>query len=189
MKEIGSLRNIIIDKSVLEKVPVKFAGYYKFMPLKIEGELLTIAVSQPLDIKISDEIRLHFGFDIETVLSTSEEIMEAIRKNYGLAAETVGGLITQQPMGVEEDREEKIEEIEKEEEASVIKLVNQIFLEAYKKRATDIHIEPYRRKLSLRYRIDGVLYETNVPSQMKQFLNPILSRIKIMANLNIVERR
>ena len=83
-----------------------------------------------------------------------------------------------------------MEDIEKQAtDASVIKLVNQIILEAWRKRATDIHIEPYRQGLSLRYRIDGLLYDANVPGEIKNFLNAIISRIKIMSNLNIVERR
>ncbi|GAG34649.1 unnamed protein product, partial [marine sediment metagenome] len=86
--------------------------------------------------------------------------------------------------------QEKVEDIEKlAGDASVIKLVNQIILEAYRKRATDIHIEPYRGMIKLRYRIDGVLYNAPVPAEMKYFFFPILSRIKIMSNLNIVEHR
>jgi general secretion pathway protein E/type IV pilus assembly protein PilB len=83
-----------------------------------------------------------------------------------------------------------IEDIrEKAEEASVLKLVNQIIVEAYHKRATDIHIEPYRGKIRLRYRIDGVLFDQHVPENLSRFLPAIISRIKIMGNLNIVERR
>jgi type II secretory ATPase GspE/PulE/Tfp pilus assembly ATPase PilB-like protein len=87
---------------------------------------------------------------------------------------------------------EKVESIDTERmagDASIAKLVNQIILEAYHKRATDIHIEPYRGKVKLRYRIDGVLYNTNVTQEIARFISPILSRIKIMSNLNIVERR
>ncbi|MFH1900790.1 MAG: ATPase, T2SS/T4P/T4SS family [Candidatus Omnitrophota bacterium] len=194
MKRIDSLKSLRIEKSVLDKVSVRFAWHYKFVPFKIEGNLLTIVVSRPLDVKTCDEIRLHLGYDLEVISSSEEEVLEAIRRNYGLAAETIDGLLSQGEFPSEGDsaQEERAEaeDVEKlSEDASVINLVNQIFLEAYKKRATDIHIEPYRQKLKLRYRIDGVLYQTKVPPQMKQFLMPILSRIKIMANLNIVERR
>jgi len=86
--------------------------------------------------------------------------------------------------------QETVEDIEKlAGDASVIRLVNQIILDAYKRRSTDIHIEPYREEVSLRYRIDGVLYSTPAPAEIRNFLNAIISRIKIMSNLNIVERR
>jgi len=83
-----------------------------------------------------------------------------------------------------------IEDIEKlAGDASVIMLVNQIIFEAFKKRATDIHIEPFRGKLRIRYRVDGVLQDQKVPEDVNRFILPILSRIKIMSNLNIVEKR
>lgn len=188
-----NLRRITIEKSAIEKVPVKFAGYYKFIPIKIEGRMLTIACAEPLDVKTQDDIRMSLGYEIEFVLACERNILEALKKYYGLGAETIEKIIAQVPTDqdqAKEPAEEKIEDIEKlAEDASVMRLVNQIILEAYKKRATDIHIEPYRGRVKVRYRIDGVLYNAPVPKQIKQFLFPILSRIKIMANLNIVERR
>jgi len=86
--------------------------------------------------------------------------------------------------------QDKLDDIEKlAEDASIIQLVNQLILEAFRKRATDIHIEPFRDRVVMRYRIDGILYDANVPIDIKNFLQPIISRIKIMSNLNIVERR
>ncbi len=188
-----NLKKSSIEKSIIEKVSVKFAGYYKFMPIKIEGRTLTVACSEPLDVRTQDNIRMSLGYEIEFVLARQKDILEALKKYYGLGAETVEEILAQAPaeqVQVEELAEEKIEEIEKlAEDASVIKLVNQIILEAYRKRATDIHIEPYRGKIKLRYRIDGVLYNAPVPAQIRHFFSPILSRIKIMSNLNIVEHR
>ena len=187
------LRNISIDMSVLNKVPVKIASYYRFLPIEIKDRVLTIAVSSPLDIKTQDEIRTQLGYDIEVVLSYSEDILDGLKKYYGLAAETLDSIISATPKTsdfLSDITQEKVEDIEKlAEDASVIKLVNQIILEAYRKRATDIHVEPYRDSLSLRYRIDGLLYDANVQSEMRNFLSAIISRIKIMSNLNIVERR
>lgn len=182
-----------VEKSVIDKVPLKIASYYRFMPIKINERALTIAVDYPLDIKTQDEIRTQLGYDIEMVLSRSSDILEALKKHYGLAADTLEK-ITSGVSGLEVSSQEasleKVEDIEKlAEDASVIKLVNQIILDAYRKRATDIHIEPYRGRVSVRYRIDGLLYDANVPAQIKSFLNAIISRIKIMSNLNIVERR
>jgi type II secretory ATPase GspE/PulE/Tfp pilus assembly ATPase PilB-like protein len=187
------LKTTSVDKQVLDKVPVKIASYYRFMPIEIKDKTLTIAVATPLDIKTQDEIRTQLGFDIEIVLSCSIDILEGLKKYYGLAADTLREITSlgYAPASfTQETTQEKVEDIEKlAEDASVIKLVNQLILEGWRKRATDIHIEPYRDSVNLRYRIDGLLYDANVPPEIKNFLNAIISRIKIMSNLNIVERR
>ena len=200
------MRDTSVEGSVIKKVPVNFAAYYHFMPIKLVSpppdasgkiyETLTIAVSSPLDIRMRDELRLHIGCEIQMVLTTTDEILQAIKKYYGFAADTVEKMskygmnnITESPLAQADERVEDIESAEKTEDASVIKLVNQIILEAHAKRATDIHIEPYRGKVKLRYRVDGILYNMNIPPAMKKFFPSILSRIKIMSNLNIVERR
>ena len=154
--------------------------------------MLTIAVSGPLDVKTRDDIRTYLGFDINMVLSSGEDVSDVLKRHYGLAAETV------QEMSIDMSEEsaaivvaeDKVEDIETlAGDASVIKLVNQVILEAYKRRATDIHIEPYRGTVKFRYRVDGVLYDVKMHEEIRHFLNAILSRIKIMANMNIVERR
>jgi type II secretory ATPase GspE/PulE/Tfp pilus assembly ATPase PilB-like protein len=189
------LKDVNIEPSIVEKVPVRIASYYRFVPLKIEDRTLTIAVSLPLDMKIEDEIRTHLGYsNIKVVLSPSVDISDKLRNIYGRAAQTLERIISHSPTPAVEITPqaelEKIEDIERlAEDASIINLVNQIILEAYKKRATDIHIEPYRGQVVMRYRIDGVLYDARIPSEVKRFLAPIISRIKIMSNLNIVERR
>lgn len=188
-----NLKDLVIDKLVIGKVPLKVASYYKFIPLAIKGRTLTIVVSYPLDIKTQDEIRMQLGLEIEMVLACSSDIADDLRKYYGLAADTLEKISAQVSTGIipgQSTIQDGVEDIAKQaSDASVIKLVNQIILEAWRKRATDIHIEPYRQGLSLRYRIDGLLYDANVPGEIKNFLNAIISRIKIMSNLNIVERR
>ncbi|MDD5454526.1 MAG: ATPase, T2SS/T4P/T4SS family [Candidatus Ratteibacteria bacterium] len=192
--EVVSLGKTSIDKMLIDKIPVKISSYYKFIPFKIENKTLTIAVSYPLSVKAQDEIRTYLGYEVKQVLACENEIIEALKSMYGLGAVTVHQILQKSPKDksavLDEVYEEKVEDIEKlSDEPSVIKLVNQIILDAFNKRATDIHIEPYRDKLRLRYRIDGVLYESKVPPQLKNFLKPIFSRIKIMSNLDIVERR
>ncbi|MCM8800200.1 MAG: Flp pilus assembly complex ATPase component TadA, partial [Candidatus Omnitrophica bacterium] len=187
---IVELKSLSIDKQVLEKVDGKFISYYKFLPIEIKEHTLKIAVDFPLDIKSQDEIRTQLGYDIEMVLAKREDLEEAIEKYYGLGRKTLEKLVSSVSPQVSETAEEEIEDIEKlAEDASIINLVNQIILDAFKKRATDIHIEPYRMGVNFRYRIDGVLYDTSVPTQIKNFLPAIISRIKIMSNLNIVEKR
>lgn len=186
------VRSLAIEKNVIEKVPVRFAWYFKFMPVKLEGKILTLASPNPLDVKIQDEIRVHLGVEPKIVLARESDVLEGLNKYYGLAADTVDRLNKESARKETAQTEEhfKVEDLEADsEDASVSKLVNQILLEAYKKRSTDIHIEPYRNKVRVRYRIDGVLTDANIPQGARHLLPSIISRIKILANLSIVERR
>lgn len=187
------IKALSIDKSLIEKVPLRIASYYKFLPLKLNGRALSIAVAEPLEVKTQDEIRTQLGYDIEVVLALSGDIREGLKKYYGLAAGTLERISPASSPGeglAAAPGNEIVEDIEKlAGEATVINLVNQIILEGWKKRATDIHLEPYRQGITLRYRVDGLLYDATLASEMKGFRNAIISRIKIMSNLNIVERR
>lgn len=189
-----SLKSARVERSALDRVPVKFASYYKFFPLKLEHRRLTIAVARLLDLHTRDEIRLGLGYEVDVVFAREAEIEDMLKHHYGLGADTVNRILMQQspsaPVGVAPEAGEEVENIEKlAETASVVQLVNQIILDAYKRRASDIHMEPFRGRVRLRYRIDGVMQEAPVPAEMRKFFRAILSRIKIMANLNIVERR
>ncbi len=190
---VVSLRSVQVDKTLLAKIPVKFVWYYKIFPVKLIGKKLTLAVSRILDVNTLDEVRFGLGFEIETVFAPENEIEDMLKAHYGLGADTLDKILTQSPSSEQPQavsNAEKVQDIEElAEKASVIQLANQILLEAYKKRASDIHIEPDKGKVRLRYRIDGILQEAHVPPEMDRFLVPILSRIKIMANLNIVEKR
>jgi len=187
------IKALSIDKSLIEKIPLRIASYYKFLPLKLNGRTLSIAVGYPLEVKTQDEIRTQLGYDIEVVLAASDGIQEGLKKYYGLSAGTLEGiapLSAQREGAAAAPSREIVEDIEKlAGDATVINLVNQIILEGWKKRATDIHLEPYRQGVTLRYRVDGLLYDAALASEMKGYLNAIISRIKIMSNLNIVERR
>ncbi|MBF0386505.1 MAG: type II/IV secretion system protein [Candidatus Omnitrophica bacterium] len=191
--EVINLKAAVIDKAVIERVPVKVASYYQFMPVALEGNKLTVAVFEPLDIRSQDDIRAHLGLDTRQVLAGPWDIEEALKKYYGLASETIDQILTKEPRKRAQFAQEESgapEDIERSsEDPSVTKLVNQIILEAFQKRATDIHIEPYRNKVRFRYRIDGVLIDANLPVEARHFLAAILSRIKIMANISITERR
>jgi len=187
------LKNKVIDEKAVNLVPVRVAWHYEFMPISFADNKLVLAVNTPLSIRSQDEIRLSLGCEIDMVLARKDHIYESLKTYYGLAADTVDRMVGYN----KNDKAEApastyagIENIDKmAQEASVAKLVNQIILEAFRKRATDIHIEPFRGRLKLRYRIDGKLQDQPVSEDFMQFSAPILSRIKIMANLNIVERR
>ncbi len=191
--EVLDLKAVNVEKSVIERVPVKFATYYQFLPLAIDRQKMTIAIAEPLDIYTQDEIRALLGLEPKFVLASAWDIEEALKKYYGLASDTIDRIITRDPKRFRKERasdETGIEDIERQsEDPTVTKLVNQIILEAYQKRATDIHIEPYRSSVRFRYRIDGVLIDANLPQDARHFLPAILSRIKIMAELSITEKR
>ncbi|OGX15503.1 MAG: hypothetical protein A2166_05080 [Omnitrophica WOR_2 bacterium RBG_13_41_10] len=187
------LKTTPIDDNVINTIPAKYVWHYKFMPLKIKGNTLTIAISNPLDIWLLEDIKLNLGYDVECVLSSERQIREVLRKYYGIGAETVEKILEKEILrpktGLAKDIA-AVEDIERSaEDASVINLVNQIFSEAINLRATDVHIEPYRDSIKLRYRIDGLLYDTPIPPDLKYLHSAMVSRIKIMSSLDVVERR
>jgi len=184
------LRDKIIDPFIINKIPAKFASHYKIIPVEFKNQTITIAMANPLDVRTVDDIKLLSGFDVKVVLSAEPEIEEAIRKYYGVGADTLEKIIAQTPSEKITEEKEKIEDIASfSQDASIVKFVNQILFEAVKDRATDIHIEPFYDELRARFRIDGVLYNINIPEAIKHFHQAIVSRIKVMAQMNIAERR
>jgi type II secretion system protein E len=185
------LKDIQVDPLIIQKVPAKFASHYKVMPVDFKDNCLVIAMTDPLDIRTLDDIRLLLGIEVKGVLASESGIQEAIRKYYGVGAETLERMIAEKPA---EERlvsvAGKVEDLEvMAEDASIIKFVNQILQEAIKDRATDLHLEPFQDELRVRFRIDGILYDIHIPETIKYFHPAIVSRIKIMAGLNIAERR
>lgn len=188
------LKNRAISPEVIKKVPSRLAWHYKVFPVETKkNNQLVVAISNPLSLWPLDELALHLRMEIEPVLASQSEIQDAIRKHYGVGADTIDKLVDRRS-GEETTSsiilEEKTEDIEKmAEDASVIKLVNQILREAIEQKATDIHIEPYQNELSVRYRVDGVLQAAKLSTDIKYLYDAIISRIKIMSGLNIVEKR
>ena len=191
LKFYPTLKDVYISPEVISAIPVKFILHYKFMPLKIKDKLLTIAISNPWEVWPMEDLKLHYGYDVERVLTPDKEIIALIKRYYGIGADTVDKIITQDATVVtQKAKYGEIEDLEKgAEDASVIKLVNQVLTEAVGARATDIHIEQYRDSVKIRYRIDGLLYDVPMPEQIKYLYQAIISRIKIISNLDVVERR
>lgn len=185
-----SLSQTRIDQEVIRKVPAKIVWHYRFMPVKLKENILTIAVSDPFDMLMVDDLETHLGVRVEKVLATVRDISDSIQKYYGVGADTIEQLsFSSRPQEIE-SLQETVQDLEKKTQAaSVIRLVNQIFQQAIVKRATDIHFERFRKDLSLRYRIDGILYDMSVSENIKYFYSAIISRIKVMSGLDIVERR
>lgn len=182
----------VIDKEIIRKVPAKVASHYKIMPISLKDGYLTIATAKSLDIHTLDDLKLVLDCEIKPVLSNETEVLGAIKKYYGIGAETVEGMLDNKlPIEVEHSaKENEVMDISLlARDASIIKFVNEIILEAIKEGATDIHFEPYEKDFRIRYRIDGILYEIPTPYKITHFQQTISSRIKVMADLNIAEHR
>ncbi len=179
-----------IPREVLEQLPTKVVFQYNVIPFETANGILTVATSDPLTPGLVDALRLASGKRIRLALSPSEDIALAAKTFYGVGADTVDRMMQDDRFEVAADATLGKQDIsELDQEASVVKFVNQIVWEAYKQGATDIHVEPMETQLRIRYRIDGVLHQTPVPPQLARFQAAIISRIKVMANLDIAEKR
>src|SRR3954471_5464548 len=187
---IVNLEEITIDNQVLKSLPPKFVYRKRLVPVSRENGTLKVAMSDAFDNYVLDEIRLVTGLQVEQVLAPREEIEKVIKTHYGVGGDTVEEMVGGDDLTVVGGTGESTEDLlEMAQEASVIKLVNEIILEAINERASDIHVEPYEHDLDIRYRIDGVLQVASVPPQIHRFQAAIISRIKILANMNIAEKR
>lgn len=179
-----------IDGELAKKVPAKLVTHYNFMPLKLEDGVIQIAINDPLEVLALDEIGLFLNQEVKPVLARLKDIQEAIKNFYGVGAETMeamsaGSQIDLEVLKLGQDKDIKDETID----PSVIKFLNEVLSDSIKQRATDIHFEPSENDLRIRYRIDGILYEVPCPAAIKHFQSSIATRIKVMANLDIAEKR
>ncbi len=187
---VVDLSEIEIDPELLQLAPSKLVHRDRVIPLDRRDGAIRVATNNPFNLYAFDELRMLMGAKIETVLATSEEISRVIKQYYGVGGETVERMIGESDIEVITEIDgENVDLTEQALEATVVKLVNEIILEAIRDRASDIHIEPYEDDLKIRYRIDGVLHTTNVPPEIRRFHAAIVSRIKILSNLNIAEKR
>ncbi len=185
-----------VDPSVIKLIPQETAVRYQIVPLSRVGSTLTIAMTDPTNVFAMDDIKFMTGFNVEPVVASESAISEAIGKFYG-AAESVEELdkvmkdLAGEDAALELSQEEAdmdLASLEKAaEEAPIIKLVNLILTDAVKRGASDIHVEPYEKEYRVRFRIDGILQ--NVMSPPMKLRDAITSRIKIMAKLDISEKR
>ena len=188
---VVDLSSLVVDPKVLEALPAKLVYKQNCVPIARDeraGNRLTVATSDPFELSVLDELRLLTGCSIELVLADEDDLHKFIRANYGVGGDTLNEMTASAAPAASPDPA-TADEMDQAQEASVIKLVNDILIEAIKERATDVHIEPYERELTVRYRIDGVLHRANVPPTINRFGAAIISRLKIMANLNIAEKR
>ncbi|MBI4597683.1 MAG: Flp pilus assembly complex ATPase component TadA [Candidatus Omnitrophica bacterium] len=178
-----------IHPEVLAKVPAKVATRYQLIPVKLSNNVLSIAIADPFDVQALDELRLLLNCSVTPLLASPRDIQEAIHRHYGVGASAVERLLDRG--GHEATERTRVTEdlTAASEEASVISFVNQLILSAVNDRATDIHIEPFDQALRIRQRVDGVMYDMPIPADVGKLHQAIVSRIKVMAQLDIAERR
>lgn len=181
------LKSIEIPQEVIGLIPSKFANHYGVIPVAVQDNVLTLAMVDPDDVQTLDEVQLVVKYRLKPIGIPEKDIQDAIRKYYGVGAETIDKMMGDVQTSTVEPVVEEIDE--QDSEASISKFLNQILLEAYQERASDIHIEPFEDELRIRYRVDGVLFDAKAPSNIKYFKDSINSRIKILSNLNIAEKR
>jgi len=178
-----------VDQSAVRSIPPRLATHYCVMPMKLEDGVITLAVSSLSDMAVVDDLETNLGLRVDRVLATRAGIQRAIRRHYGVGAGTVERILGEDRPG-EASHMETSHDLElMAEDASVVRLVNQILQDAIRDRATDIHLESYRDEMLCRRRIDGVLQETSLPRSIRQLYPAMVSRIKLMSGLDIVERR
>lgn len=169
------------------RIPTKVAFQHHVIPVDWSEGTLKVAVCNPFDSEMMNAV--HFGVRAPVVfaLAPREEIEKSLKKYYGVGAETLDEMAEDDGFDLELGEDKEI--AEGDQEASVIKFVNQIVWEAFKDRATDIHFEPAEDELRIRYRIDGILHQTPMPPQLKRYQSALISRIKVMAGMKIDEKR
>lgn len=189
-----SLDNFTLDDSLMELLPRATWLQLKMLPLCKTGKMLTVAVADPFNIMGIETLKSQIDYQIFPVIVDEKDLLgtlESTGKDSAIALEDILRDIEDDSdleVGVDETSHENLDEmLESAEDAPVVRIVNSIMIEALRKHASDIHIEPMEKKIRLRYRIDGVLYES--PSPPKSVQSAISSRIKIMSNLDIAERR
>ncbi len=189
------LAEVEVDLSLLASFPQRLIYRDSLFPVRRDNGSLIVATSDPFDLYPLDEVGAATGLNVTPVLAPRRSIAQLIKKHLGVGSETIEGLIKQSGDG--EDGVQLLDEIETDgselsemaQEASVIRLVNEILLEAIESRASDVHIETQSDGLVIRYRIDGMLHPQPVPPEINRFQAAIISRLKIMARLNIAEKR
>ncbi|AEH47009.1 GspE/PulE family protein [Parageobacillus thermoglucosidasius] len=177
-----SLYRYPIDPKLTNLIPKEFAKRHMVMPLKVEGERLLVAMADPMDFFVIDDLRLSTGFHIETAIASKDDILRAINKYYDMD-ESVEDFLQMAPAAETTVEEERATE----EDSPIVRLVNQILQLAVEQRASDVHIDPQETKVLVRYRIDGMLRtDRALPKHMQSMLT---ARIKILANMDITEHR
>jgi general secretion pathway protein E len=180
-----------ISREALEKLPAKYAHHYRVVPVDLDSGTLVLASSNPSDPDLLDELSALLGMPVRAALASAADIAECLKSAYGVGAEMADRLQAESESGrtieIPLIQEARLEDTLTD--ASISRFVNQLLVDAFRSRATDVHIEPYQNDLRIRYRIDGVLHDVPVPEVYHRFHAAVVSRLKVMAGLDIAEKR
>ena len=193
--EVADLSDAKADLKLLETFPIRFIHRFQIFPLWMQRGSLVLAISDPFNLHAVDAVSSATGLSVTPMVVSAEELTKFIRRHLGVGAETIDDLVAQRKLEfgevemLEDVQFDGSEDAEAAQQASVVRLVNEILTEAIDARASDIHIEAQEAGLKLRYRVDGVLQRQSTPPEMNRFQAAIVSRLKIMARLNIAEKR
>lgn len=188
--EVVDLETHTVDMELLARFPSQDLFRESILPLSHRGDRVQVAVSNPLNLEALDELTSRTGFYLDAVLAADEQIQRHLKNALGVGGGTVRELIamsTDEAETLQAAAGDEIDDVSKA--SSVVKLVNELILEAVEQRASDIHIEPEEEDLIVRYRVDGMLRLQPMPPEIQRFRAAIVSRLKIMAKLNIAEKR
>jgi general secretion pathway protein E len=179
-----------IPSELFANLPINYAKKNEVLPLRKEQQSIVIAVADPTNFYVIDDLRTLFGTDVKPVIASSYEIVNAINTVYNRASgagESGIDELDEKAGEIDADFNEPVDLLDATDEAPIIRLVNSLMFRSVKQKASDIHIEPFEKELVIRFRIDGILYDIISPPKRTQ--NSIISRVKIMAGLNIAEKR
>jgi len=188
MNQALDLKAFKIPKEFMERVPARIASHYSVLPLAKENGILRLAIPHDLTHEEKEELRIVLGFPLEYVSADRSEIEKSIARIYGLGAGVIETL-AQEKEEASEALDFEVIDRDKKEEATIIRLVNELLLDAIRHRASDIHLEPFEKSLRIRYRVDGLLQQAQVSEKIRRLAPSLISRIKIMARLDIGEKR
>ena len=188
------LKDYQVDTQLLSQFPATPIFRHSLLPLQRENGRVLVASADPFDFEALDELSSLSGEVLEPVLALHKDVVDLIKQNLGVGGDTINELVSQKAA---EDGVELLEEVSEEhgeladmaQTASVIRLVNELLVEALQQQASDVHIEPHETGLVVRYRVDGLLRVQSVPPEINHFYSAIITRLKIMAHLNIAEKR
>jgi general secretion pathway protein E len=185
-----TLDDVDPDRQLLSLFPARLLLKEELLPLKRDNGTVEVATSRLFATQGLDALKTMTGLNLKPVIASSEAIQREIKKRLGVGADTIGTLDEEKGFQVvDENPDDTNLDEAAEDEASIIRFVNQVLKDAIELRASDIHLEPFEDEFRIRYRIDGILQDVPVPAQLKRFQPAIVSRIKILSHLNIAEKR
>jgi len=189
--ECVDLKGVELEKDIVDLVDAQTVRMYGILPLRWDGQVITIASANPLNYQIADELRFILNKDVQVVVAKADQIESAIEKFYPVQMDTMHDMLASMDIELNEGDEltgDDVKDLENvANDAPIVRFVDVILYQAIKDEASDIHFEPFEKEFKIRYRVDGALYEMAPPP--KNLAVPVISRVKIMSGLNIAERR